>query len=252
MFAFGEGGSKRTLAGIIFGIGMAVRAVNFLSWLFWCGASGAGRRCGAEPSAHGAGRGAAALPAGRDARGRGVERDGLARGGRHGLRRLPRGATLARRLTGESPEHPTARLNLGETEARPVLRLPDEYTAGGPVGGIFSEMPFAMDRHAAGRVHAAAVPDRRGYYRPRAGPLRSPELAAGEARPTLKPRSTRFSRADACTPRCSAGSPSPGSPPSTGRLVYRDPLRPGDRNGFRQHGGAMGQRNRPVPGNGLS
>ena len=39
MFAFGEGGSKRTLAGImlagiIFGIGMAVRAVNFLSWLF--------------------------------------------------------------------------------------------------------------------------------------------------------------------------------------------------------------------------
>ena len=73
-----------------------------------------------------------------------MERDGLARGGRHGLRRLPRGATLARRLTGESPEHPTARLNLGETEARPVLRLPDEYTAGGPVGGIFSEMPFAM------------------------------------------------------------------------------------------------------------
>ena len=34
MFAFGEGGSKRTLAGIIFGIGMAVGAVNFLSWLF--------------------------------------------------------------------------------------------------------------------------------------------------------------------------------------------------------------------------
>ena len=32
MFAFGEGGSKRTLAGIIFGIGMAVGAVNFLSW----------------------------------------------------------------------------------------------------------------------------------------------------------------------------------------------------------------------------
>ena len=28
MFAFGEGGSKRTLAGIIFGIGMAVGAVN--------------------------------------------------------------------------------------------------------------------------------------------------------------------------------------------------------------------------------
>ena len=34
MFAFGEGGSKRTLAGITFGIGMAVGAVNFLGWLF--------------------------------------------------------------------------------------------------------------------------------------------------------------------------------------------------------------------------
>ncbi len=34
MFAFGEGGSKRTMAGIIFGIGMAVGAVNFLGWLF--------------------------------------------------------------------------------------------------------------------------------------------------------------------------------------------------------------------------
>ncbi len=34
MFASGEGGSKRTLAGIIFGIGMAVGAVNFLAWLF--------------------------------------------------------------------------------------------------------------------------------------------------------------------------------------------------------------------------
>ena len=34
MFAFGEGGSKRTLAGIIFGIGMAMGAVNFLAWLF--------------------------------------------------------------------------------------------------------------------------------------------------------------------------------------------------------------------------
>ncbi len=34
MFAFGEGGSKRTLAGIIFGIGMAMGAVNFLGWLF--------------------------------------------------------------------------------------------------------------------------------------------------------------------------------------------------------------------------
>src|ERR1700680_4856873 len=29
-FAFGEGGSKRTFAGIVFGIGMAVLAVNFL------------------------------------------------------------------------------------------------------------------------------------------------------------------------------------------------------------------------------
>ena len=33
-FAFGEGGGKRTLAGIVFGLGMAVLAVNFLSWLF--------------------------------------------------------------------------------------------------------------------------------------------------------------------------------------------------------------------------
>ena len=34
MFAFGEGGHKRMLAGIIFGVGMAVAAANFLSWLF--------------------------------------------------------------------------------------------------------------------------------------------------------------------------------------------------------------------------
>ncbi len=34
MFAFGEGGSKRTLAGIIFGLGMALGAANFSSWLF--------------------------------------------------------------------------------------------------------------------------------------------------------------------------------------------------------------------------
>jgi type IV secretory pathway VirB2 component (pilin) len=34
MFAYGEGQSKRMLAGIIFGIGMAVSAVNFMSWLF--------------------------------------------------------------------------------------------------------------------------------------------------------------------------------------------------------------------------
>ena len=34
MFAFGEGQSKRTLAGIIFGVGMAIGAVNFMAWLF--------------------------------------------------------------------------------------------------------------------------------------------------------------------------------------------------------------------------
>lgn len=34
MFAFGEGDSKRMLAGIVFGIGMAIGAVNFLAWLF--------------------------------------------------------------------------------------------------------------------------------------------------------------------------------------------------------------------------
>ena len=33
-FAFGEGGSKRVLAGVLFGVGMAIAAVNFLSWLF--------------------------------------------------------------------------------------------------------------------------------------------------------------------------------------------------------------------------
>ena len=34
MFAFGEGGAKRTMAGVVFGVGMAVGAVNFMSWLF--------------------------------------------------------------------------------------------------------------------------------------------------------------------------------------------------------------------------
>lgn len=34
MFAFGEGESKRVLAGIVFGIGMAIGAVNFMGWLF--------------------------------------------------------------------------------------------------------------------------------------------------------------------------------------------------------------------------
>lgn len=34
MFAFGEGESKRTLAGIVFGVGMAIGAVSFMAWLF--------------------------------------------------------------------------------------------------------------------------------------------------------------------------------------------------------------------------
>jgi type IV secretory pathway VirB2 component (pilin) len=33
-FAFGESGSKRVLAGVLFGAGMAIAAVNFLSQLF--------------------------------------------------------------------------------------------------------------------------------------------------------------------------------------------------------------------------
>ncbi|MGA7624444.1 MAG: TrbC/VirB2 family protein [Candidatus Acidiferrales bacterium] len=33
-FAFGEGAGKRTFAGIVFGLGMAVLAANFLTWLF--------------------------------------------------------------------------------------------------------------------------------------------------------------------------------------------------------------------------
>ncbi len=33
-FAFGEGGSKRALAGVLFGVGMAIAAVSFLAWLF--------------------------------------------------------------------------------------------------------------------------------------------------------------------------------------------------------------------------
>ena len=32
--AYGEGGGKRTFAGLVFGLGMAVLAVNFLNWLF--------------------------------------------------------------------------------------------------------------------------------------------------------------------------------------------------------------------------
>lgn len=34
MFAFDEGGSKKMMAGIIFGVGMAIGAVNFMAWLF--------------------------------------------------------------------------------------------------------------------------------------------------------------------------------------------------------------------------
>lgn len=34
MFAYGEGESKRMMAGILFGVGMAISAVNFMSWLF--------------------------------------------------------------------------------------------------------------------------------------------------------------------------------------------------------------------------
>ena len=33
-FAFGEGSSKRLLAGILFGVGMAIGAVSFMAWLF--------------------------------------------------------------------------------------------------------------------------------------------------------------------------------------------------------------------------
>lgn len=34
MFAFSEGGSKQQLAGIIFGLGMALGAANFIGWMF--------------------------------------------------------------------------------------------------------------------------------------------------------------------------------------------------------------------------
>ena len=33
-YAYGEGDSKRHLAGIVFGVGMAIGAVNFMNWLF--------------------------------------------------------------------------------------------------------------------------------------------------------------------------------------------------------------------------
>jgi type IV secretion system protein TrbC len=34
MFAYGEGDSKRIVAGILFGVGMAISAVSFMAWLF--------------------------------------------------------------------------------------------------------------------------------------------------------------------------------------------------------------------------
>jgi type IV secretion system protein TrbC len=34
MFAYGEGQGKKAIAGIVFGVGMAVSAVNFMNWLF--------------------------------------------------------------------------------------------------------------------------------------------------------------------------------------------------------------------------
>ena len=33
-FAFGEGDSKRMIAGVLFGVGMAISAVTFMAWLF--------------------------------------------------------------------------------------------------------------------------------------------------------------------------------------------------------------------------
>ncbi len=34
IFAYGEGAGKKTMAGIVFGVGMSVGAVNFMAWLF--------------------------------------------------------------------------------------------------------------------------------------------------------------------------------------------------------------------------
>jgi type IV secretory pathway VirB2 component (pilin) len=34
MFAYSEGGSKKIFAGIIFGLGMALGAANFMAWMF--------------------------------------------------------------------------------------------------------------------------------------------------------------------------------------------------------------------------
>ena len=58
MFAFGEGGSKRTLAGIIFGLGMAMGGELPGLALLMRGSQALGRLCGAEPSAHDPGCGA--------------------------------------------------------------------------------------------------------------------------------------------------------------------------------------------------
>ena len=33
-YAYGEGHSKKTIAGIVFGVGMAIGAVNFMAWMF--------------------------------------------------------------------------------------------------------------------------------------------------------------------------------------------------------------------------
>jgi type IV secretion system protein TrbC len=33
-FAYGEGHSKKGLAGIVFGVGMAIGVVNFMAWMF--------------------------------------------------------------------------------------------------------------------------------------------------------------------------------------------------------------------------
>jgi hypothetical protein len=34
MFAYSESGSKKVFAGIVFGLGMALGAANFMAWLF--------------------------------------------------------------------------------------------------------------------------------------------------------------------------------------------------------------------------
>jgi hypothetical protein len=34
MFAYSEGASKKVFAGIIFGLGMALGAANFMAWMF--------------------------------------------------------------------------------------------------------------------------------------------------------------------------------------------------------------------------